>query len=81
MLDKEQRLVLALDPNSRPISNIPFGYAVAPRPLTPDWGGYLNYGVFSSPTVEGGRIGGRQYAGRQRRSVGVRAYGIGSTRR
>lgn len=58
VIEKEQRLALSFDPSSRPLSNIPFGYASAPRPLTPDWGGYVNYGVFSTPALEGNRIEG-----------------------
>lgn len=58
VLEREQRLDLSLDPNSRPMSNFPFGHASAPRPLTPDWGGYVNYGVYSSPALEGTRIEG-----------------------
>lgn len=58
VLEQEQRLVLAFDPKSRPMSNIPFGYATAPRPLTPDWGGYVNYGLYSTPTFDGNRIDG-----------------------
>lgn len=58
VIEKEQRLVLSFDPMSRPLSNIPFGYASAPRPLTPDWGGYVNYGVYSTPALEGTRIEG-----------------------
>jgi outer membrane usher protein len=58
VIEKEQRLVLSFEPTSRPLSNIPFGYATAPRPLTPDWGGYVNYGVFSTPALEGARIEG-----------------------
>ena len=56
LIEREQRLALSFDPRSRPLSNIPFGYASAPRPLTPDWGGYVNYGVYSTPALEGTRI-------------------------
>ena len=58
VIEKEQRLALSFDPSSRPLSNIPFGYASAPRPLTPDWGGYVNYGVYSTPALDGTRIEG-----------------------
>jgi len=80
VLEREQRLVLSFDPNSRPMSNFPFGYASAPRPLTPDWGGYVNYGVYSTPALEGTRIegAGNTLGG----SIGTSVfgpYGIGTT--
>jgi outer membrane usher protein len=58
VIDQEQRLVLSFDPSSRPMSNIPFGAASDRRPLTPDWGGYVNYGIYSSPSLDGTRIEG-----------------------
>jgi outer membrane usher protein len=80
LIEKEQRLVLSFEPTSRPLSNIPFGYSTAPRPLTPDWGGYVNYGVYSTPAIEGTRIegAGSTLGG----SIGASIfgpYGIGAT--
>jgi outer membrane usher protein len=80
VIDQEQRLVLSFDPGSRPMSNIPFGYARAPRPLTPDWGGYVNYGIYSTPDLDGTRIegAGNTLGGSATASV-FGPYGVGTT--
>jgi outer membrane usher protein len=48
IIDDRQQLDLRIDPAMLPASTVPFSAVNAPLPRAPDWGGYVNYGLFAS---------------------------------
>lgn len=49
----QQRLDLTVDPTLLPASTSKYGMAAPAMPQTPDWGGYLNYGLYAYGTLGG----------------------------
>ena len=49
----EQRLDLGVDPTLLPTSTNKYGMAAPLMPQTPDWGGFLNYGLYAYGTLGG----------------------------
>jgi outer membrane usher protein len=50
---KQQHLTLASDPHALALNDISYQFTKTPPPQLPNWGGYVNYGLFGSSALSG----------------------------
>lgn len=51
--DKQQHLSLNADPRALAMNDITYQFTQTPPPQLPNWGGYVNYGIFGSSALSG----------------------------
>jgi outer membrane usher protein len=51
---KRQHLDLMTDPRTMALNNITYQFTSVPQPELPNWGGYLNYAIFGTSSLDGG---------------------------
>jgi len=51
---KRQHLDLTTDPRTMALNDITYQFTSVPQPELPNWGGYLNYAIFGTSSLNGG---------------------------
>jgi outer membrane usher protein len=50
---KQQHLTLSSDPRALAMNDITYQFTKTPPPILPNWGGFINYGIFGSTGLNG----------------------------